>query len=66
MGRLTRPILMSMALSPFAGAVAFRLGGANLLLALLTIIAALNIALCALLGVLSRTTSLNDLRKLSE
>jgi MFS family permease len=54
MGRLARPILMSMAVSPFIGAIAFQVGGVDLLLGLLTLIGALNVVLVGLLWLLSR------------
>jgi MFS family permease len=54
MGRLARPILMSMAVSPFVGAIAFQLGGPNLLLGLVTIIGIMNVLLVSLLWTLSR------------
>jgi MFS family permease len=54
MGRLARPILMSMAVSPFVGAIAFQVGGVNLLLGLLTLIGALNVLLVGLLWMVSR------------
>jgi MFS family permease len=53
MGRLARPILMSMAVSPFVGAIAFQLGGPNLLLGLVTIIGIMNVLLVSLLWTLS-------------
>jgi hypothetical protein len=53
MGRLARPILMSMAVSPFVGAIAFHLGGPNLLLGLVTIIGVINVLLVSLLWTLS-------------
>jgi MFS family permease len=56
MGRLARPILMSMALSPLVGAIAFQHGGANLLLGFLALVGALNVLLASLLWVLSTRT----------
>jgi hypothetical protein len=53
MGRLAQPILMSMAVSPFVGAIAFHLGGPNLLLGLVTIIGVINVLLVSLLWTLS-------------
>jgi hypothetical protein len=53
MGRLAQPILMSMAVSPFVGAIAFQLGGPNLLLGLVTIIGVINVLLVSLLWTLS-------------
>src|SRR5262245_3236495 len=54
MGRLALPILMSMALSPFFGAITFRVGGANLTLGLLAFVGAANVLLVCLLFMLSR------------
>jgi predicted MFS family arabinose efflux permease len=54
MGRLALPILISMALSPFLGAIAFEAGGANLTLGLIASLAAANVLLVGLLWVLSR------------
>ena len=54
MGRLARPILISMALSPFIGAIAFETGGANLTLGLLAFLGATNMLLVGLLCILSR------------
>ncbi len=54
MGRLARPILISMALSPFIGAIAFETGGANLTLGLLAFLGAANVLLVGLLRILSR------------
>jgi MFS family permease len=54
MGRLARPILISMALSPFIGATAFEAGGANLTLGLLAFLGATNMLLVGLLCILSR------------
>jgi MFS family permease len=54
MGRLARPILMSMAVSPCVGAIVFQVGGANLLLGLLALIGVLNVLLGVLLLLLSR------------
>jgi hypothetical protein len=42
MGRLALPILMSMALSPFLGAIAFQVGGANSTLGLIAFLGAAN------------------------
>jgi MFS family permease len=53
MGRLGQPILMSMAVSPFLGAIAFQFGGPNLLLGLVTIIGFINVLLVSLLWTLS-------------
>ena len=53
MGRLALPILMSMALSPFVGAIAFEAGGANLTLGVLAFIACANVLLVGLLWTLS-------------
>jgi hypothetical protein len=53
MGRLAQPILMSMAVSPFVGAIAFQLGGPNLLLGLVTTIGVINVLLVSLLWTLS-------------
>lgn len=54
MGRLAFPILVSMAVSPFLGAVALGAGGADLTLALLTTIAVGNVLLVGILYLLSR------------
>jgi hypothetical protein len=54
MGRLAQPILISMAVSPFVGAIAIQLGGPNLLLGLLTLIGVINVLLVGLLLTLSR------------
>jgi predicted MFS family arabinose efflux permease len=54
MGRLALPILVSMALSPLAGAVALQRGGPDLTLALLTGIAAANVLLVGALWMVSR------------
>jgi predicted MFS family arabinose efflux permease len=53
MGRLALPILMSMALSPFLGAIAFEAGGANLTLGLIAFLGAANVLLVGLLLTLS-------------
>jgi hypothetical protein len=53
MGRLALPILMSMALSPLVGAIAFEAGGANLTLGILALIAGANVLLVGLLWTLS-------------
>ena len=53
MGRLALPILMSMALAPFIGAIAFEAGGANLTLGILAFLAAANVLLVGLLWTLS-------------
>jgi predicted MFS family arabinose efflux permease len=53
MGRLALPILMSMALSPFLGAIAFEAGGANLTLGLIAFLGAANVLLVGLLWTLS-------------
>ena len=49
MGRLAFPILMAMALSPYAGALAFRTGGASFTLAILFGLAATNVVLVLVL-----------------
>lgn len=54
MGRLGLLVLMSMALSPFFGAIAFRAGGADSALRLLAVAAAANVVLVGLLWILSR------------
>jgi len=54
MGRLALPILMSMALSPFLGAIAFQVGGANSTLGLIAFLGAANVLLVGLLWTLSR------------
>ena len=52
MGRLAQPILISMAVSPFVGAIAFQHGGPSLLLWLLTLIGIINVLLVGLLWTL--------------
>ena len=54
MGRLALSILMSMALSPFLGAIAFQVGGANSTLGLIAFLGAANVLLVGLLWTLSR------------
>jgi predicted MFS family arabinose efflux permease len=54
MGRLGLPILMSMALAPFLGAVVIRLGGPDVALALLAALAAANVLLTGALWRVSR------------
>jgi predicted MFS family arabinose efflux permease len=54
MGRLALPILVSMALSPFAGAVALRMGGADWTLGLLLGLAVTNVFLIGILWALAR------------
>jgi hypothetical protein len=54
MGRLALPIMVAMALSPYAGAVAFQHGGATWTFALLLGLASTNMALVAILWVLNR------------
>jgi MFS family permease len=54
-GRLGRPIMIAMAASPFVGATAFRLGGADWTFGLLAALALLNVGLVALLWRLSRS-----------
>ena len=49
MGRLSRLILISMALAPFLGAIAFEAGGANLTLGLLAFLGAANVLFVGLL-----------------
>ena len=53
MGRLAQPILVSMAMSPFVGAIAFQHGGPNLLLWLLMFIGIINVLLVGLLWTLT-------------
>jgi hypothetical protein len=53
MGRLAQPILISMAVSPFVGAIAFQHGGPDLLLWLLMFIGIINVLLVGLLWTLS-------------
>ena len=53
MGRLAQPILMSMAVSPFVGAIAFQHGGPNLLLWLLMFIGIINVLFVGLLWTLT-------------
>jgi predicted MFS family arabinose efflux permease len=54
MGRLGLPILIAMALSPMAGAVALRIGGAYWTFALLVALACANVLLVGLLWAVSR------------
>jgi predicted MFS family arabinose efflux permease len=54
MGRLAFPILISMALSPFLGAIAFQAGGANLVFGILASLGAGNVFLVALLRFLRK------------
>jgi predicted MFS family arabinose efflux permease len=54
MGRLAFPILISMALSPFLGAIAFQAGGANFVFGILAFLGVGNIFLVALLRILSK------------
>jgi MFS family permease len=54
MGRLALPILLSMALSPFLGAIVIHAGGPDLALAFLATLAAANVLLVGLLWTLSR------------
>jgi predicted MFS family arabinose efflux permease len=54
MGRLAFPILISMALSPSLGAVAFQAGGANLVFGILAFLGVGNVFLVALLRILSK------------
>jgi hypothetical protein len=54
MGRLALPILVSMALSPFLGAIAFQTGGANLTFGLLAFLGAANLLLVGLLCIFCR------------
>jgi hypothetical protein len=63
MGRLALPILMSMALSPLVGAIAFQAGGANVTLGILAFLAAANVLLVGLLWALS-TRRPTDTRRL--
>jgi hypothetical protein len=58
MGRLSLPIMMAMAASPFAGAFAFEMGGADWTLDTLNALALLNVVLVALLWYLSRSNRL--------
>lgn len=58
MGRLGFPIMMAMAASPFAGAIAFQLGGADWTLRMLAALALINVLLVAALWRLSRTARL--------
>jgi hypothetical protein len=57
MGRLALPILMSMALSPYIGALAFKAGGATLTLAIVFGLAATNVMLVLVLRHLCMRTS---------
>jgi MFS family permease len=54
MGRLAQPVLMSMALSPFLGAIAFEAGGADLTFGLIALLGAANVLLVGLLWILRR------------
>jgi MFS family permease len=54
MGRLGFPIMMAMAVSPFAGAIVFRSGGADWTIALLAMLALTNVILVGLLWRLIR------------
>jgi hypothetical protein len=54
MGRLAFCIMVSMALAPFVGAVAFRLGGSGAMLSLLTTVALANLLLVGILWQSSR------------
>lgn len=65
MGRLALPILMSMALSPFLGAIAFEIGGADLTLGLIVSFAATNVLLVGLLWILSRRLPAHEIRQTS-
>jgi predicted MFS family arabinose efflux permease len=58
MGRLGFPIMMAMAASPFAGAIAFQAGGADWTLGLLAALALINVLLVGLLWRLATSTSL--------
>jgi predicted MFS family arabinose efflux permease len=53
-GLLAFPILVSMALSPFLGAIAFQAGGANLVFGILALLGVGNVFLVALLRILSK------------
>ena len=54
MGRIARPIMFAMALSPFLGAVAFQLGGAAWTFMMLLVLAISNVGLVATLWAMSR------------
>jgi Major Facilitator Superfamily len=54
MGRLALPILLSMSLSPLIGAFVFKVAGADGTLALLTLIAGMNVLLVGLLWALTK------------
>jgi MFS family permease len=54
MGRLALPILVSMALSPFLGAIAFQTGGANLTFGLLAFLGSANLLVVGLLCIFCR------------
>ena len=54
MGRIARPIMFAMALSPFLGAVAFQLGGAAWTFMMLLVLAISNVVLVATLWAMSR------------
>ena len=49
MGRLARPLMIAMAISPFIGGLAFQYGGASSTLALLTTLALINVLLIGVL-----------------
>jgi hypothetical protein len=49
MGRLGSPIMIAMAASPFAGAIAFQAGGADWTLGMLAALAVINVLLVTLL-----------------
>jgi MFS family permease len=55
MGRLALPLLIAMAVSPFLGGVAFQKGGAHGTLALLTVLAVINVVLAVALKLSLRT-----------
>jgi hypothetical protein len=62
MGGLGLPIMMAMATAPFAGALAFQVGGADWTLRILSALALLNLVLVALLWYLSHSgRSLSEL-----
>jgi predicted MFS family arabinose efflux permease len=54
MGRLALPILVSMALAPFLGAIAFQTGGANLTFGLLAFLGSANLLVVGLLCIFCR------------
>jgi predicted MFS family arabinose efflux permease len=62
MGRLALPILLSMSLSPLAGAFVFKVAGADGMLALLASIAAMNVLLVGFLWTLNKRRNVTPSR----